>query len=285
MVTGSRKPVTPKSFSVRAGRGRLAGLIAASALVVALEIAFFDIHWTMAIIAVPLAFVLATVVARVTGETGIPPIGATGKVSQLAFGILAPAQPVTNLMTANVAGGAAGQAADLLNDLKVGSEIGAHTGKQIMAQCAGVLTGSLVGSYVYLQLIPDPAGQLLTVEWPAPAVATWKAVAETLSQGLGGIPTSAAIAMGIGALVGVVLAVLELRLPQRVLAWVPSGATIGLAFVIPASTSITLFVGAALAAVLHRLFPNWSQRFLMAIAAGLVAGESLFGVVSVWFGD
>jgi uncharacterized oligopeptide transporter (OPT) family protein len=83
----------------------------------------------------------------------------------------------------------------------------------------------------------------------------------------------------------VVLAVLELRLPQRVLAWVPSGATIGLAFVIPASTSITLFVGAALAAVLHRLFPNWSQRFLMAIAAGLVAGESLFGVVSVWFGD
>jgi uncharacterized oligopeptide transporter (OPT) family protein len=64
---------------------------------------------------------------------------------------------------------------------------------------------------------------------------------------------------------------------------VPSGATLGLAFVIPAGTSITLFLGAALASVLHWLAPRWAARFLLSAAAGLVAGESLFGVVSVWF--
>jgi uncharacterized oligopeptide transporter (OPT) family protein len=266
----------------RRNRPRLLGLAAASVLVVWLQIAIFDIHWTMALVAVPFSFVLATVAARVTGETGIPPIGAIGKVSQLGFGVLAPGQAVTNLMTANVAGGAAGQGADLLNDLKAGHEVGAHVGRQVVAQCFGVLTGSLVGSWVYLQIIADPMAQLLTPEWPAPAVATWKAVAETLSVGLSGIPESAVVAMCVTAPLGVLLALLERRLRGRALTWLPSGATLGLAFVVPASTSITLFLGALGGAALRKAAPGWSARFLMSAAAGLVAGESLFGVVAVW---
>lgn len=262
---------------------RRTGLAIASVLVVTLQIAFFDIHWTMALVAVPLAFVLATVAARVVGETSIAPIGAIGKVSQLSFGVLAPGQAVTNLMTANVAGGAAGQTADLLNDLKAGHEIGATPARQIFAQCIGILTGSFVGSWVYLQIIDNPLEQLLTPEWPAPAVATWKAVAETLSVGLSGIPPSAVLAMAVFAPLGVVLAVLERRLSRRYLQWVPSGATLGLAFVVPASTSLILFAGAALGALLHKTAPGWSRRFLMSAAAGLVAGESLYGVIAVWW--
>src|SRR5690606_24859948 len=117
--------------------------------------------------------------------------GAIGKVSQLSFGVMAPGQPITNLMAANVAGGAAGQSADLLNDFRAGHQVGANPVRQVVAQCAGVVVGSLIGSLVYLALISDPAAQLLTPEWPAPAVATWKAVAETLSVGLSGIPPSA----------------------------------------------------------------------------------------------
>jgi uncharacterized oligopeptide transporter (OPT) family protein len=260
----------------------MTGLGLAAVLVVVLQIAIFDIHWTMALVAVPMSFVLATVAARVAGETGIPPIGAIGKVSQLGFGVMAPGQAVTNLMTANVAGGAAGQSADLLNDLKAGHEVGAHVGRQIVAQCLGIVTGSLVGSWVYLQIIVDPTAQLLTPEWPAPAVATWKAVAEALSGGLSGIPASAVAAMAIAAPLGVVLALLERRLSGPMLTLLPSGATLGLAFVVPASTSITLFLGAVGGAALHRLAPGWSTRFLLSAAAGLVAGESLFGVVAVW---
>ncbi len=74
-------------------------------------------------------------------------------------------------MTANVAGGAAGQSADLLNDFRAGYEVGAHPTRQVVAQCAGVVVGSLVSSLVYLMLIPDPATQLFTAEWLAPAVA------------------------------------------------------------------------------------------------------------------
>jgi putative OPT family oligopeptide transporter len=262
---------------------RLGVFALTAALTVVLQIVLFGIHWTMAFVAIPLAFVLATVAARVVGETSVAPIGAIGKVSQLSFGAMAPGQPITNLMTANVAGGAAGQSADLLNDFRVGHEVGASPARQVVAQCSGVVIGSLVGSLVYLSLIPDPARQLLTPEWPAPAVATWKAVAETLSVGLSGIAPSALIAMAIAVALGVALAMIERRVSRRWLLLVPSGSTVGLAFVIPAGTSITLFLGALLASIAHWLVPRRASRFLLSLAAGLVAGESLYGVASVWF--
>jgi uncharacterized oligopeptide transporter (OPT) family protein len=152
-----------------------------------------------------------------------------------------------------------------------------------VAQCAGVVIGSIVSSLVYLMLIPDPATQLFTPEWPAPAVAVWRAVAEALSQGLQGIAPSALWAMAIGGVLGVVLALLERWLDPKRLIFVPSGAALGLAFVIPASTSLMLFAGAGLAALAHKFAPGWAARFLLSVAAGLVAGESLFGVASVWF--
>lgn len=254
------------------------GLIVAAAATITLQITLFDVAWLAAILAIPLAFLLAVVAARVVGETGIAPIGAIGKVAQLSFAGMAPGHAVTNLMTANVAGGAAGQCADLLNDLKTGVLIGASAWRQAVAQCCGILTGGVVGSVVFVYLIPEPAAQLLSAEWPAPAVAVWKAVAEALALGLDSVPDSARAAVLLGAVIGFSLAVLERRLGDAA-RWLPSAGSMGLAFVIPASTSLTLCAGALIAAALTRAAPAWSGRFLIACAAGLIAGESLFGVL------
>lgn len=260
---------------------RLIGLSAASALVVFAQITFFDIHWFIATLAVPIAFVLATVASRVVGETGIPPIGAIGKVSQLTTGVTAPGETTANLMGANVAGGAAGQSADLLNDLKVGHIIGTPPGHQVVAQGFGVLTGSLVGSIVYLHLIPDPATMLVTEEWPAPAVATWKVVAETLSGGLGAIPASALWAVVIAGSIGTAGAWLQHRFAPK---WMPNMPAFGLAMVIPASLSITMFLGSLVGKLLECYQPSLAQRYLVAAASGLIAGESLTGVVRALLG-
>ena len=220
---------------------------------------------------------------RVVGETGIPPIGAIGKVSQLSFGIAAPGEMTTNLMTANTAGGAAGQCADLLNDFKVGHGIGASPFRQTVAQCFGILVGSIVGAIVYLALIPDPQGMLLTEQWPAPAVATWKAVAEALSLGLGSIPASARWAMLAGAAAGLLLGVLELALPAERSRYLPSAVALGLAFVIPASVSLVMAFGALLTWLFAARAPGLATRFAIATAAGLIAGESIIGVAtSFW---
>ena len=198
---------------------RLVGLSFAGAMVVIAQVTIFDINWFIAVLAVPIAFLLATVASRVVGETGIPPIGAIGKVSQLTTGVIAPGETTANLIGANVAGGAAGQSADLLNDLKVGHMIGTPAHFQIVAQFFGVLTGSVIGSIVYLRLIPDPATMLVTEEWPAPAVATWKVVAETLSNGLGAMPVSALWAVVVGSGAGIAGAWLQHR---RAPWWLPN---------------------------------------------------------------
>ncbi|EGV32268.1 oligopeptide transporter [Thiorhodococcus drewsii AZ1] len=260
---------------------RFAGLVLATALVMIAQVVLFGIHWLMAALAVPIAFVLAMVASRVVGETGIPPIGAIGKVSQLGTGIMAPGEMTSNLIGANVAGGAAGQSADLLNDFKAGQAIGAPPRFQVIAQMFGILTGSLVGSLVYLRLIPDPQGMLITEEWPAPAVATWKVVAETLGHGLSSVPESALWAVAIGGSVGVAAALLERRSHP---VWLPSMPALGLAMVIPASLSITMFFGSLIGRLIERWSPTVAQRFLIAAASGLIAGESLVGVARALLG-
>jgi uncharacterized oligopeptide transporter (OPT) family protein len=147
---------------------------------------------------------------------------------------------------------------------------------QVVAQFFGILTGSLVGSLVYLRLIPDPASMLITEEWPAPAVATWKVVAETLSHGLGSIPGSALAAVAIAGSVGILASVMEHWREPR---WLPSMSALGLAMVIPASLSITMFLGSLVALALARWRPTLAQRFVIAAASGLIAGESLTGVL------
>jgi uncharacterized oligopeptide transporter (OPT) family protein len=282
-LAGRRSAAVSGGGEDRDGAGgiRLAGLSLATALVVLAQVVIFDIHWFVATLAVPIAFLLALVASRVVGETGIPPIGAIGKVSQLTTSMTAPGETTANLIGANVAGGAAGQSADLLNDLKVGHMIGMPPQLQIAAQFFGILTGSLVGSIVYLQLIPDPAGMLITEEWPAPAVATWKVVAEALGSGPGSIPASALWAVAAGGVCGTAGAWLQ---HQRAPAWLPNMPAVGLAMVIPASISITMFLGSLVGRIVERYRPGLAQRFLMAAASGLIAGESLTGVARAMLG-
>lgn len=42
--------------------------------------------------------------------------------------------------------------------------------------------------------------------------------------------------------------------------------------------SVSMFLGAGIALVVTRLFKSWSARFLVVIASGIIAGESLTGV-------
>jgi putative OPT family oligopeptide transporter len=277
--------------SARAGRFRLPrpqpipalGLCLASMLVVLLQATLFGIDVFMALLTIPLALCLAAVAARVVGATGIPPIGAIGQLSQLGFGMIAPGQVTVNLMSANTAGGAAGQCTDLMNDFKVGHAIGASPSKQVIAQALGITAGSVVGVFVYQALIPDPQSMLLTAEWPAPAVATWRAVAQTLTLGLDSLSSSIRWAILFGGLAGLALSVLEAILPGAQARYLPSGAAFGLSFVLPASVSMMMAAGAILTWLISLHRPRLTEHYAITAAAGLIAGESMTGVgASFW---
>jgi putative OPT family oligopeptide transporter len=264
-------------------RGPAIGLALAVLLVVALQAALFGIDIWMALLTIPLALALAAVAARVVGATGIPPIGAIGQLSQLCFGILAPGQVPVNLMSANTAGGAAGQCTDLMNDFKVGMAIGATPWKQVVAQCLGIAAGSVVGVFVYQALIPDPQAMLLTEQWPAPAAATWKAVAQTLGLGLGSLSAAIRWSIVLAGAAGLALGLLDTLLPPHKARYLPSAAAFGLAFVLPASVSLMMALGAVLAFLAALRWPRLSREYGLAAAAGLIAGESMTGVgASFW---
>ncbi|MBD3222849.1 hypothetical protein GF314_16600 [bacterium] len=274
----------PPTIAVGAGPGEvgmrwfLLAVSLAMVLSAALQSTLFQIGLGVAVLAVLISFLLAVVAARVSGETAITPVGAMGKVSQLVFGALVPGNAAANLMTANVTGGAASQCADLLHDLKCGWLLGAQARWQMVAQIFGAFSGAIAGSAIYLLMIPAPAEQLLTTEWPAPAVAAWKAVAELFQIGFAALPEGALLAMLIALIVGITLPVLEQIVPRRLELLVPSASSIGLALIIPASYSVNMFLGGLLAVIVTRVARTWSQRFLVTACAGIVAGESITGV-------
>ena len=141
----------------------------------------------------------------------------------------------------------------------------------------------MVGVLAYRALIPDPQAMLLTEEWPAPAAATWKAVAQTLTLGLDSLSTSVRWAILFGGLAGFALGVLDVVTPARRARYLPSAAALGLAFILPASVSGMMAAGAMLAWLIGLRWPRLTEQFAVTAAAGLVAGESMAGVgASLW---
>jgi uncharacterized oligopeptide transporter (OPT) family protein len=111
-----------------------------------------------------------------------------------------------------------------------------------------------------------------------PAVVQWKAVAELFKEGIGALPSGAMQASIWGALIGLILSISERVVPAKVKSWIPSPAAIGMAFVIPAYYSISMAFGALIYWAGSRYIPSWSTRFMIVLASGLIAGDSLTGV-------
>jgi uncharacterized oligopeptide transporter (OPT) family protein len=232
----------------------------------------------MGTLAVLLTFLLSIVAARATGETDVTPIGAMGKITQLTYGWLAPQNVTTNLMTASITAGAASHAADLLTDLKSGYLLGGNPRKQTISQLFGVAAGTLVCVPAYMIVVQSDPGRLGSAALPAPSAKMWESVANLLAKGLDALPAGALTAIWIGAAVGVVLTLLEEFAPPRWRKWLPSPTGLGLAGVIPAFNSISMFAGALIAWLFARFRPKAAETYTVPVSSGLIAGESLVGV-------
>ncbi|HKQ70558.1 MAG TPA: OPT family oligopeptide transporter [Polyangiaceae bacterium] len=253
------------------------GSLASGTACVLLGAIYFEISWWMGVLAVVSTFFLALVASRATGETDITPTGAMGKITQLVYGVLAPANTTTNLMTASITSGAAIHAADLLTDLKSGYLLGANPRKQLIAQLWGVVAGTLFVVPAYLLLIkPEDIG---SDQWPAPAAQIWAGVAKVLASGLGALPAGAREGGLIGGVAGIALATVEELVPADKKKFTLSAAAVGIAWVVPAWNSISMFLGALIAWIYLRADKSKAERYSMATASGLIAGESLVAVL------
>jgi OPT family oligopeptide transporter len=254
----------------------VAGMIPITIGLVVLMVFAFNMAWWLGLISVVMAYPIALVCCRATGETDTTPIGAMGKVTQLVYALLARGQIVPNLMSAGTTAAAGGASADLLTDLKSGYLLGANPRKQFLAQFTGIFFGTLVIVPAWYLMVPDAD----TMEsFNPPAALMWKAVAEALTQGLHSIPDSAQLSIVIGGLVGIALPLIQGALPVSQRKWVPSAMGIGLAWVVPFFNALGFAIGAVIAWLWTLSHKKSGEKFIIPIASGLVAGEAIMAAL------
>lgn len=249
-------------------------------VVVGLMWYLFQVPVWAGVVALPLSVVMGVIASRVTGETDTTPTKALGPVTQLIYGGLVPGNIPANVMSANATGGVGLHAADLLTDLKSGWLLGANPRQQLFAQLFGVVAGAAVVVPAFNLLVPD-ASLLGTEEFPVPSSLVWAGVSQMLASGLDALDPTARMGALCGGLLGVALVLLERWAPQRAKAYIPSPSAFGLAIVIPASSSISFFIGSAAAALLRRFKPKTAEATVLPGGSGLIAGESLTGVAII----
>jgi len=256
------------------------------AVTVALAHRFFGVEIWMGILAIPLIFVFTVIGVNSTALTSITPTGALGKLTQLTYGIIAPGNIKTNLMTAGITAEAASNASNLLMNIKPGYMLGAKPRLQAIGHVLGILAGAVVAAPVfYFVFLQHGPAQLVSDQYPMPAATIWRAVAELLMQGLGNLPMSARWAVVAGAVLGLVLEGVRVATKGRF--WL-SGVGIGLATVIPFNTCLAMFLGAAFFWVAERVWSNkesTGNRIIVQnqepICAGVIAGGALMGITVI----
>jgi putative OPT family oligopeptide transporter len=256
---------------------------------------FFGVDYWLTAVAIVLVFGFCLIAINSTALTSITPIGAMGKLTQLTFGVLAPGNKTVNLMTAAITGEVASHAANLLQDIKPGYMLGAKPRQQAIGHVLGIFAGAVLSMPVfYLAFLQVPPDQLLepeiTVpyqinadEYPMPAAVAWKAVADILADGLSNLKFSAQMAALVGVLVGVVLEMVRIATKNR---FPLSPVGIGLGFIIPFSTCLSMFAGSFLFWVVEKLYSDKESKMNQVvvqnqepICAGLIAGGALMGIV------
>ena len=272
----------------------LIGVPMIGALVALMGKEFFQIDYWLSITALALVFFFCLIAINSTGLTSITPISAMGKLTQLTFGALAPHNKTVNLMTAGITGEVASHAANLLQDIKPGYMLGAKPRQQAVGHILGIFAGAVLSIPVfYLVFLKLPPGDLLAVElsapfsfdeeqYPMPSAIVWKAVAEVLAAGLDNIKPTAQYAALAGILIGVLLEAWRMITSNR---FPLSPVAVGLGFLIPFHTCLSMFAGSFLFWLAGKGFASEDSgvnRLVVQnqepICAGLIAGGSLMGI-------
>jgi uncharacterized oligopeptide transporter (OPT) family protein len=258
------------------------GMAIAGTGVIVIAWRFFSVPLHLGVLAVLMTFFLALVASRATGETDITPGGPLGKIVQLTYGVLIPQKADANLMTAAVTSGGSLASADLLSDLKSGYLLGANPRRQFVAQFLGIFVGTAASVTAFFILVPDAtaltgvAGKDPT--FAAPGAQQWKAVAELFNVGVQNLHPMAREGMVWGLVWGAALAIAEAVFPKQ-RQWIPSATGIGLGLLLPFLSPLSMFLGALIAWIFKKASPKQGERFTIPIASGLIAGESIMGVV------
>lgn len=250
---------------------------------------FFGVSLGMALVSLPLIFVLTVICTNSMALTSWTPTGSLSKITQFTMGAIDRSNPANNLLPAGMTAEIASNAANLLSDIKPGYMLGGKPRHQAVGHVIGILAGVLccVPLYFLLFLAPDAQGArsastLISDQFAMPSAVQWKGVAELIAGGLKGLPVSAIVAMVVAACAAVAIESAKIFTKGR---FPLSSVAIGLGVVLPPESCLAMWIGAALFWVMgmryatpgtkgHKTWVEGAEP----ICAGLIAGAALMGI-------
>ncbi|HEY8272676.1 MAG TPA: OPT family oligopeptide transporter [Pseudobdellovibrionaceae bacterium] len=259
------------------------GIPVIGAIVVYIGHAWFGVHYWLGLLAIPLVFIFTLIAVTATGLTAITPGSALGKLTQITYGILAPGNVTTNLMTAGITSEVSLNASNLLMDIKPAYMLGGKPRHQALGHVLGIFAGAFVAVPVFYSLFHNDISLFTSDSMPLPGAAIWKGVAEALTKGLGNLHPSAQAAAVIGATLGVVIEILNKKTRGR---FPLSGVGLGLGFVLRFADSWSMALGTLLFWLARKRYKDensFGHRAFVenqeTMAAGIIAGGSIIGIV------
>jgi len=255
------------------------------ALTVYMGHVWFGIHYWLGLIAIPLVFVFTLIAVTSTGLTAITPGGALGKLTQITYGVLAPGNVTTNLMTAGITSEVSLNASNLLMDIKPAYMLGGKPRLQALGHILGIFAGGLVAVPVFYSLFHGDISLFTSETLPLPSASIWKGVSEVLTKGLSNLHITAQVAALIGAVLGVLFEILNKKTHGK---FPLSGVGLGLGFVLRFTDAWSMALGTLVFWVAKKLCKNKEGIGYRAfvdnqetLAAGVIAGGSIIGIILI----
>jgi uncharacterized oligopeptide transporter (OPT) family protein len=251
--------------------------------------AFFGVPWLLALISLPLIFVLSVICANSMALTSWSPTGALSKITQFTMGAIDRTNPASNLIPAGMTGEIAANASNLLSDIKPGYMLGAKPRQQAIGHVIGVFAGALacVPLFYLLFLPPDANGMrstatIISEQFAMPAAIQWKGVAEIIMKGLTALPTSAIVSVIVAAVCAAAIEVARIVTKGR---FPLSAVALGLGVILPPEYTLAMWVGAMIFWWMGRRNRTpgtrgheiWVAGY-ESICAGLISGAALVGI-------
>ncbi|RYP51802.1 hypothetical protein DL768_002949 [Monosporascus sp. mg162] len=272
----------------------IAGCVAILAVSMVIVDVQFDMNAGLGLLASVLSIIFAFMSIHGGAVTDVTPLTASAKASQLVFGGVTQGQPPTNALRTNlIAGAIASAGADmstaLTSDFRTGFLLSTPPNLQFWAQSVGTLVAMFLAPGVFLLFaMAYPCildAEATRCEFAVPSVTAWRAVAEAVTLDNIPIPLSS----GIFSIVLGVWCIIQVFIKRTWLVgerakyrnWLPNWMAVGIAFVLPATHySTAMCIGAIIAHFWLKKYPKNFEVYCYAIAAGLIAGEGLGGVIN-----
>ncbi|KAJ6442503.1 LOW QUALITY PROTEIN: oligopeptide transporter [Purpureocillium lavendulum] len=271
-------------------------------VVVSCFVCHFQFHMNagLAILACLLGLIFAFLSIYGGAVTDTAPLTASAKASQLVFGGITKghmdvksAQRV-NLIAGNIASGCADVATALTSDFRVGFLLKTPPHLQFYAQAMGALVSVFLAPGIFVLFMSAypcvwkevSAKEQAECPFQAPSVVAWKAVAEAVTLDKIPIPRTCvifSIVMGVVAALQAVLKNFYLTgSRQKYRNWLPNWMAIGVAWVLGVDSGYAnaILFGSITAYVWQKKWAKNFEMYAFSVAAGLIAGEGLAGVVN-----